>query len=82
MVGEDAGQNSHLWERFDRVPGEAGDIESEWAMFHASIVKAADQCCGRKVDSACCGGNTLTRWWTPAVRDAIKQKKEDCSGGH
>ncbi|KAK0156417.1 Craniofacial development protein 2 [Merluccius polli] len=40
--------NSHLRESFDHVPGEAGDIESEWAMFRASIVKAADQSCGYK----------------------------------
>ncbi|KAK0156175.1 Stonustoxin subunit beta [Merluccius polli] len=50
--------NSHLWESFDHVPGEAGDIESEWAMFRASIVKAADQSCGRKVVGACRGGNS------------------------
>ncbi|KAK0146656.1 putative uncharacterized transposon-derived protein F52C9.6 [Merluccius polli] len=68
--------NSHLRESFDHVPGEAGDIESEWAMFHASIVKAADQSCGRKVVGACRGGNPRTRWWTPAVRDAVKLKKE------
>ena len=45
--------NSHLRESFDHVPGEAGDIESEWAMFRASIVKAADRSCGRKVVVAC-----------------------------
>ncbi|KAK0145686.1 hypothetical protein N1851_015405 [Merluccius polli] len=45
-------------------------------MFHASIVKAADQSCGRKVVGACRGGNPRTRWWTPAVRDAVKLKKE------
>ncbi|KAK0145481.1 putative uncharacterized transposon-derived protein F52C9.6 [Merluccius polli] len=60
--------NSHLWESFDHVPGEAGDIESEWAMFHASIIKAADRSCG-------CGGNSRTRWWTAAVRDAGKLKE-------
>ncbi|KAK0154400.1 putative uncharacterized transposon-derived protein F52C9.6 [Merluccius polli] len=68
--------NSHLRESFDHVPGEAGDIESEWDMFRASIVKAADQSCGRKVVGACRGGNSRTRWWTPAVRDAVKLKKE------
>ena len=40
------------------------DIESEWTMFHASIVKEAEQCIGRKVVGACHGGNTRTRWWT------------------
>ena len=59
--------------------GRAGDIESEWAMFRASIVKAADRSCGRKVVSACHGGNSRTRWWTPAVRDAVKLKKFDGS---
>ena len=61
---------------FDHVPGEAGDIESEWAMFRASIVMAADQSCGCKVVGAWRGGNSRTRWWTPAVRDAVKLRKE------
>ncbi|TWW80939.1 hypothetical protein D4764_01G0007540 [Takifugu flavidus] len=68
--------NSRLRESFDHVPGEAGDIESEWTMFRASIVEVADRCCGRKVVGACRGGNARTRWWTPAVRDAVKLKKE------
>ncbi|TWW57321.1 R2DM Retrovirus-related Pol polyprotein from type II retrotransposable element [Takifugu flavidus] len=58
--------NSRLRESFDHVPGEAGDIESEWTVFRASIVEAADWCCGRKVVGACRGGNARTRWWTPA----------------
>ncbi|TWW80180.1 hypothetical protein D4764_10G0012100 [Takifugu flavidus] len=58
--------NSHLRESFDHVPGEAGDIESEWTMFRASIVEAADRCCGHKVVGACRGSNT----------DAVKLKKE------
>ncbi|TWW53113.1 R2 Retrovirus-related Pol polyprotein from type I retrotransposable element [Takifugu flavidus] len=37
--------SSHLRESFDHVPGEAGDIESKWTMFCASIVEAADQGC-------------------------------------
>ncbi|TWW73438.1 hypothetical protein D4764_15G0008320 [Takifugu flavidus] len=67
---------------FDHVPGEAGDIESEWTMFCASIVDAADRCCGSKVVGACHGGNARTCWWTPAgsgiatVRDAVRLKKE------
>ncbi|TWW69209.1 hypothetical protein D4764_18G0000150 [Takifugu flavidus] len=68
--------NSHLQESFDHAPGEAGDIESEWTMFCASIVEAADRCCGRKVVGACRGANARTRWWTPVVRDAVKLKKE------
>ncbi|CAM4608815.1 unnamed protein product [Leuciscus chuanchicus] len=57
---------------FDRIPREAGDIESEWTMFSTSIVDAATQCCGHKVSGACRGGNPRTRWWTPEVRDAVK----------
>ncbi|TWW68208.1 hypothetical protein D4764_19G0000060 [Takifugu flavidus] len=45
-------------------------------MFRASIVEAADRCCGRKVVDACRGGNARTRWWTPVVRDAVRLKKE------
>ncbi|TWW81643.1 hypothetical protein D4764_01G0014580 [Takifugu flavidus] len=44
-------------------------------MFRASIVEAADRCCGRKVVGACRGGNARTRWWTPVVRDAVRLKK-------
>ncbi|TWW66922.1 hypothetical protein D4764_20G0009540 [Takifugu flavidus] len=50
--GAELSTDHHLVESFDHVPGEAGDIESEWTMFRASIVEAADQCCGRKVVGA------------------------------
>ncbi len=49
--------NSHLRRSFDRIPREFGDIESEWTMFSTSIVDAASRSCGRKVSSACRGGN-------------------------
>ena len=39
--------NSHLRQSFSHVPGVVGHTESEWAMFRASIVEAADQSCGR-----------------------------------
>uniref|UniRef100_A0A3B3HQU3 Reverse transcriptase domain-containing protein n=1 Tax=Oryzias latipes TaxID=8090 RepID=A0A3B3HQU3_ORYLA len=68
--------NSHIRENFKQVPGEVGDIESEWTMFSTSIVSAAARSCGRKVSGACRGGNPRTRWWTPEVRDAVKLKKE------
>ncbi|KAI3368000.1 hypothetical protein L3Q82_026820 [Scortum barcoo] len=68
--------NSHLRKSFSQIPREAGDIESEWTMFSASIVDAAVRSCGRKVSGACRGGNPRTRWWTPEVRDAIRLKKE------
>ncbi|KAI3358313.1 hypothetical protein L3Q82_014754, partial [Scortum barcoo] len=68
--------NSHLRKSFSQIPREAGDIESEWTMFSASIVDAAVRSCGRKVSGACRGGNPRTRWWTPEVRDAVRLKKE------
>nr|XP_054599407.1 uncharacterized protein LOC129163984 isoform X1 [Nothobranchius furzeri] len=68
--------NSHLRQNFQNVPGQAGDIESEWTLFHASIVEVADRSCGRRIVGACRGGNPRTRWWTLAVRDAVKLKKE------
>ncbi|KAK3546351.1 hypothetical protein QTP70_025761, partial [Hemibagrus guttatus] len=40
--------NSHLWESFNQIPREVGDIESEWTMFSTSIVDAAIRSCGRK----------------------------------
>ncbi|TKS65465.1 putative 149 kDa protein ORF 2 [Collichthys lucidus] len=55
--------NSHLRESFSHVPGEAGDIESEWTLFRSSIVEAADRSCGRKVVGACRGGGPRTRCW-------------------
>ncbi|KAI3362053.1 hypothetical protein L3Q82_012386 [Scortum barcoo] len=48
--------NSHLRKSFSQIPREAGDIESEWTMFSASIVDAAVRSCGRKVSGACRGG--------------------------
>ncbi|KAI3354008.1 hypothetical protein L3Q82_018568, partial [Scortum barcoo] len=51
--------NSHLRKSFSQIPREAGDIESEWTMFSASIViDAAVRSCGRKVSGACRGGNS------------------------
>ncbi|KAI3366535.1 hypothetical protein L3Q82_000670 [Scortum barcoo] len=67
--------NSHLRKSFSQIPREAGDIESEWTMFSASIVDAAVRSCGRKVSGACRGGNPRTRWWTPEVRDAVQAEE-------
>ena len=50
-------------------------MESELAMFRASIAEAALRSCGQKAVGACCGGNLRTRWWTPAVKEAIRLKK-------
>ncbi|XP_054643965.1 uncharacterized protein LOC129188028 [Dunckerocampus dactyliophorus] len=68
--------SSHLRQSFSCIPGEDEDIESEWALFRASIAEAANRSCGRKVVSASRGGKPRTRWWTPEVRAAVKLKKE------
>ncbi|KAI3356013.1 hypothetical protein L3Q82_017286, partial [Scortum barcoo] len=56
---------------------EAGDIESEWTMFSASIVDAWQL---EAVDTRSLvpvvAATPRTRWWTPEVRDAIRLKKE------
>ncbi|KAI3362591.1 hypothetical protein L3Q82_001679 [Scortum barcoo] len=40
--------NSHLRKSFSQIPREAGDIESEWTMFSASIVTCMTvRSCGR-----------------------------------
>ncbi|KAI3375841.1 hypothetical protein L3Q82_004117 [Scortum barcoo] len=43
--------NSHLRKSFSQIPREAGDIESEWTMFSASIVDAAVRSCGTQARS-------------------------------
>ncbi|KAK3512320.1 hypothetical protein QTP70_004618 [Hemibagrus guttatus] len=67
--------NSHLWESFNQIPREVGDIESEWTMFSSSIVDAAIRSCGHKVSGAGRSCNPQTQWWTLEVRDAVKLKK-------
>ncbi|KAK3548068.1 hypothetical protein QTP70_004502 [Hemibagrus guttatus] len=49
--------NYCLWESFNQIPMEVGDIESEWTMFSSSIADAAIRSCGRKVSGAGCGSN-------------------------
>ncbi len=51
-------------------------MESEWAMFKASIAEVAAKNCGWKAISACHGGNLRSRWWTPVVKEAVRLKKE------
>jgi len=48
--------NSHLRKNFSCIPGEVGDMESEWAMFRASsllLVEAAARSCGQKAVIDC-----------------------------
>ena len=51
-------------------------MESEWAIFRASIAEAAVRSCGQKTVGACRGGNLRTQWWTPTVKEAVRLKKE------
>jgi len=45
--------NSHLRMNFSHIPREVGDMESEWIVFKASIVEAAERNWGRKIIGAC-----------------------------
>ena len=56
--------NSYLRWSFSCIPVEVGDIEPEWAMFKASIAKAAAGSWGLKVIGTSRGGNPRTPWWT------------------
>lgn len=50
--------NAHLRKGFNNyIPREAWDIESEWAVLHASIAEVGDRTCGRKDIDACHGDN-------------------------
>ncbi|KAI3373846.1 hypothetical protein L3Q82_022426 [Scortum barcoo] len=69
--------NSHLRKSFSQIPREAGDIESEWTMFSASIVDAGSvRSCGRKVSGACRGGNPPNPVVDTGSKDAVRLKKE------
>lgn len=54
-----------LWRSYSLIPREAGDMETEWGLFKASIVGAAASMCG-------CRG--WTRWWTLTVREAVRRR--------
>ncbi|KAI3357108.1 hypothetical protein L3Q82_015575 [Scortum barcoo] len=66
--------NSHLRKSFSQIPREAGDIESEWTMFSASIVDEAVRSCGRKVPAVAATPN-------PWYRQAKQSHSLDGPGG-
>ena len=68
--------NSHLWRNVNHTMEVAGSLESEWAMFCATIVEAAAQSCGSKVTGASHGGNSRTCWRTLEMKGAVKLEKE------
>ena len=61
---------------FFHLSKEVGDMESEWTMFRTSIADTTSKSCGLNVVCACHGSNRRIQWWTPAVREANKLKKE------
>lgn len=63
--------NSHLQQRFDLIPGMAGDVLSEWVLFCTAIAKAAGPSSGFKGADASCGSNPQTGWWTPEVMGVV-----------
>ena len=63
-------------EELQSCPGADGGHQARVGHVRASIVEAADRCCDRKGVGACRGSNIRTRWWTPALRDAVRLKKE------
>ena len=63
------------WERLVDAPV-CKVFNSHLIMFKTSIAEAAARSCGRNVVGACRGGNLRTHWWTPAVKEAVKQKKD------
>ncbi|KAI3371832.1 hypothetical protein L3Q82_006714 [Scortum barcoo] len=68
--------NSHLRKSFSQIPREAGDIESEWTMFSASIVDAnAVRSCGHarlKKESY----RAMLACGTPDAVDRYRQAKQ------
>lgn len=59
--------NSYRWKNFSSIPGEVWDIK-------ASIEEVAARSCCQKVVGVCRGGNLRT--WRPAMKEAVKLKKE------
>ncbi|KAI3356554.1 hypothetical protein L3Q82_017759, partial [Scortum barcoo] len=71
--------NSHLRKSFSQIPREAGDIESEWTRFSASIVDAASvRSCGRKVSVRLKKESyrTMLACGTPDTVDRYRQVKQ------
>ncbi|XP_070689082.1 paralemmin 1a [Pempheris klunzingeri] len=65
--------NSYFRKSFSYIPGEVGDMESEWTMFKASIAEEAAESCGQKVVAAGRGNHPRTHWWTPAFEEAMEK---------
>ena len=55
-------------------PGAGWRHKSEEAMFKASIVEVAVRSCGQEIIVACHGGKLKTCWWTPVMREDVKNK--------
>lgn len=53
--------NSHLRETISQILGEDGEMDSEWAVFLASIIDVAVRRCGHNLCSSFGGGYTQIR---------------------
>ena len=67
---------SYLRGSFNHIPELLRSMKSEWAMFHAAIVKVDAQSYTSKVTGAGRGSAPKTHRWTPDTNGAIKLKKE------
>ncbi|KAI3371031.1 hypothetical protein L3Q82_023521, partial [Scortum barcoo] len=66
--------NSHLRKSFSQIPREAGDIESEWTMFSASIVETGSSRLWTQGRSLCLLWRQPSNpWWTI---DGYRQAKQ------
>lgn len=71
--------NCHLWESFDQVLREVGDIGSKWTMLSTSTIDAAEHSRGRSITGAC--GNPWTRWWTSEISQTSSWRKSPIKPG-
>lgn len=71
--------NSHIQKIFSQIPREAGDIESKWTTFSASITDVAALSCGSNFFGARHGGKFYT-WWVIIVMDIISRCSRELDG--
>ncbi|KAI3360800.1 hypothetical protein L3Q82_013034 [Scortum barcoo] len=65
--------NSHLRKNFSQIPREAGDIESEWTMFSASIVDAV-----RNSSKLWTQGLWCLSWWRQPPNPVVDTGSKGC----
>ncbi|KAI3369934.1 hypothetical protein L3Q82_024740 [Scortum barcoo] len=74
--------NSHLRKSFSQIPREAGDIESKWTMFSASIVDAWQfEVVDARSLVPVVAATPETRWWIPELTGTGRPSKPQPSLG-